>query len=150
MSYRILRVSQMPISDWNSLLKASLGEGFRFLRRLEDEWASGQNQFSRPGEGLFQIRNANHELLGIGGINQDPYAMSQEIGRLRRFYILPSYRGHGLGKTLLTHILTSVQSDFSLVYLRTDQVRAAGFYESMGFERLTDHPSASHRMSLQQ
>ena len=38
---------------------------------------------------------SREKLIGIGGLNEDPYTENNKIGRLRRFYIskgLSSYR----------------------------------------------------------
>lgn len=50
----ILLTNVTPDSPGFAELKSqSMAEGFNMLRRLEDNWLSGQNRFERPGEKLI-------------------------------------------------------------------------------------------------
>ncbi|WKV52665.1 hypothetical protein [Dickeya fangzhongdai] len=51
MSVRIVRAGALP-GALATLIAESQRQGFRFLRRLQEEFQSGANQFRLPGEGL--------------------------------------------------------------------------------------------------
>ncbi len=63
---------------------------------------------------------SREKLIGIGGLNEDPYTENNKIGRLRRFYILKNYRRIGLGKLLLNQLLSYAEKNFKVVVLHTD------------------------------
>ncbi|MCG9491057.1 GNAT family N-acetyltransferase [Acinetobacter pittii] len=104
-------------------------EGFRFINRLINEYQSGQNLFNEQGEALFGIQE-NEKIIAIGGINATE---DIGIGRLRRFYVHPSYRCHGIGKFLLSIIEQHAKKHFVEIVLYTDTNRAATFYKNMGY-----------------
>src|SRR5437667_12634868 len=83
------------------LVSESQHEGFQFLARLCEEWASGTNRCSQRGEALFGLFDSG-ALIGVGGINRQ----DASTGRLRRFYISPLHRLRGWGKRLVHHILS--------------------------------------------
>ena len=139
----INQISDLAAADIGSLVRASRQEGFRFLTRLCDEWANGSNVFNGPGEALFGVFD-DAQLVGIGGINRQDDA----TGRLRRFYILPSRRRLGFGRSLLNHILAHAAAHFRWVVLRTDSATADLFYCACGFTRVEDVPGATHRIRL--
>jgi hypothetical protein len=56
----ITRTTELDLPPLDELRIESLREGYRFIDRLCDEWASGSNRFSAPGEALFL------DLLTIG------------------------------------------------------------------------------------
>jgi GNAT superfamily N-acetyltransferase len=145
MEVQIEKVKKGPIKGFSCLREASEREGFRSLLRLEEEWQNGTNTFSQPGEALFTIWG-NGSLIGIGGINQDPYSRDKEVGRLRRFYIMASFRGQGIGSMLLLWILKNHWGFFEEIRLRTDSEKAAKFYERHGFQKVKNDPTCSHKM----
>lgn len=135
----IQRLRALDSVQIEPILAASQREGFRFVARLCDEWASRVNRFELPGEALFGVF-VGAELVGIGGLNRQ----SEGTGRLRRFYVLPSYRRQGLGRLLLRHILTHAAEHFRRVELRTDTDSAERFYRACGFARAQDAGDATH------
>ncbi len=144
---QILPVIEMPFQGFDRLKQESQQEGFRFPQRLEDEWMSGINQFSKPGEGLYKAVVGN-EVIAIGGINVDPYANGKATGRLRRFYVTKKWRGRGVGRKLLAYILAQEPLFFTTITLRTDNPAACVFYEKCGFERVLDDPFVTHQKSF--
>ena len=70
-------------------------EGFRFVTRLVAEWAQGENRFDRDGEILFIARD-DGRVVGVCGVNVDPYADSAGIARLRHLYVTLSSRRTGI------------------------------------------------------
>ena len=130
-------------AEIDSIVLEATTEGHRFMRRLCDEWASGSNRFDRPGE-LFLGAFADGRLAGVAGLNRDPYADDDKVGRLRHVYVLASARRLRVGSLLVQRILAEAAKTFAVVRLRTTTVEAAAFYEHLGFEK-TSEEAASHR-----
>jgi GNAT superfamily N-acetyltransferase len=73
--------------------------GSRIVRRLVEEWASGANRFDRPGEVLLGAW-LDGQLVGVCGLNVDPYAAQERVGRVRHLYVLSALRRLGVGRRL--------------------------------------------------
>src|SRR5947209_17682817 len=96
MDVTVERLTELPPHALAELVAESERGGWRFVRRLADEWADGTNRFDRPGEALFGAR-AGGRLVGVCGLNIDPYATDAAIGRVRHLYVLADFRGRGVG-----------------------------------------------------
>ncbi|WP_084158352.1 MULTISPECIES: GNAT family N-acetyltransferase [Exiguobacterium] len=131
--YSIRHIFDLSLVDLTDLLVASRQEGFRMLDRLVNDFRDGRNRFDQPGECLLGVFDDSGNLLGIGGLNQDPYSPGLPVGRLRRFYILPDYRRQGIGRRLANALLLEAKWTFLTVILRTYTMQGAQFYESLGF-----------------
>ncbi|KFM99869.1 N-acetyltransferase [Bacillus clarus] len=129
------------------LITESKENGFNFLLRLINEYENGINTFHKIGECLYGIFQEDN-LIGIGGLNQDPYTKDKRIGRLRRFYISKDYWRKGLGKSLLERILHDAKMYFEIVVLYTDTEQGDQFYTSNGFVKGTMYAGASHYINL--
>ncbi len=141
-----IRKVQLPIDGFELLLQESLAEGHRFIQRLQEEWVSGSNRFSSEGEALYCAFDGT-ELVATGGLNQDPFLHSPEIGRIRRIYVRPSWRRRGIATALISILLRDAANHFLQVHLRTENPEAARLYEGMGFEPLVS-PTATHIISF--
>jgi GNAT superfamily N-acetyltransferase len=126
--------------DVNELRAEAIGDGFQFIARLITDWESGSNRFDQPGE-CFLGAFSGVELVGVDGLNSDPYISGGTTGRIRHLYVRRSTRGQGVGSALLRRLLDEAKGAFDLVRLRTDTREAAAFYLSHGFLPVTD---ASH------
>ena len=84
------------------------------------------------------------KLIGIGGLNADPYTENNKIGRLRRFYIAKDYRRIGLGKLLLNKLLSHAEKYFKVVVLHTDTKQGDVFYTVNGFVKREVYKRSSH------
>jgi len=84
--------------DIAALLGASLAEGHNLVKRLVDEWNDGTNRFDRPGEIALQARLGT-KLVGVGGLNRDPYMDDPGVGRIRHLYVSPHARRQGVGRS---------------------------------------------------
>lgn len=138
----IIRLTELP-PGFERLALASEKEGFEFVRRLENEWHSGQNRFDRPGE-LLLASVEGGEVDAVGGINRDPYVSVPDIGRLRHVYVLPDRRNAGVGSGLVRAILDAARSSFSQIRLRAATSQSDSFYERLGFRKLGSDPTATH------
>ena len=125
------------------LLVEAEQQGCEFMRRLVEEWASGANRFDGKGE-CFLGAFSDGQLLGVVGLNRDPYADTEQIGRVRHLYVLASARRHGVGSLLVHHALQEARRSFTIVRLRTTP-SAAAFYLRLGFTSI-DEKTASHVM----
>ncbi|MBV8184353.1 MAG: GNAT family N-acetyltransferase [Hyphomicrobiales bacterium] len=120
-------------------------QGFDFMRRLVEEWASGANKFEGRGECLLGAFG-DGRLLGVAGLNQDPYAKVDAVGRLRHLYVLASARRLGVGSLLVQRILQEARPRFHILRLRAT-TGAADFYSRLGFTSIHEK-TASHVMIL--
>jgi GNAT superfamily N-acetyltransferase len=140
------RVGDPPWDALDPLVGESERGGLRFLRRLVDEWVSGENRFDRPGEALFAAR-VNGRLVGVCGLNVDPYAASASVGRVRHLYVLIDHRRLGVGRRLVEEVIAVARHHFGTLRLRTHDSAAVGLYETMGF-RPSGEAECTHVMEL--
>ena len=83
---------------------------------------------------FFLIRE-NGTPAGCGGLK----LVGAEYGEVKRMYVRPQFRGLGLAKLMLNHLVDYAQSQgIGLLRLETGihQRAAIGLYEQMGFERI--------------
>jgi GNAT superfamily N-acetyltransferase len=140
---RIERIAQLP-EDFGELIALSLREDFRAMQRMRDDWDSGVNRFDREGEVLFEAR-LGPRLVGICGLNQDPYARSSAIGRVRHLYVHPESRRRGIGRLLVLKIVECASRSFARLRLRTASADADRFYVALGFRRVAES-DVTHEM----
>lgn len=145
---RIARLSDPLSSGLIALLADDEGAGTRFVRRLVDEWASGANRFDRLGEALFGAW-VGEQLVGVCGLNVDPYAGSDRLGRLRRLYVLAAHRRRGVGRRLVMEVIAAARGRFDGLRLRTTNPEAAQLYEAIGFARSVGSQDHTHVMALE-
>ena len=119
----------------NSLLNESRTSGYDFIQRTIDDWYSGVNKFSKPGEKLWGLVLAT-DLIAIGGINLDPYVEDINIGRVRHLYIKEAYRRKGYATLLMNAIIDEGRQHFTVLRLFTDNPAASEFYGTLGFEKI--------------
>lgn len=145
---QIERVALLPEAELASHLAASEAEGFRFVRRLIDEWRSAANRFDQAGEGFFTAR-LDGRLVGFCGLNQDPFASTSNVGRIRRFYVSAECRRLGVGQLLVQAIVDAARPHFTQLSLRTDNPAAARLYERLGFIPFTGVDHCTHLLVLE-
>lgn len=142
----VTRIRKLP-ADLEILACACTDEGFRFLTRLRREWEDGTNCFALPGESLLEAREGG-VLLGICGLNRDPYQADADVGRVRHLYVLPQARRRGIGRRLVERVLRAGQERFRVVRVRTPTAEGDCFYRALGFEPTADDPRATHRLCI--
>lgn len=135
-----------PWADLAPLVEESERDGFGFLVRLRREFQDGGNRFDAPGEALLGCWNGP-ELVGVGGLNRDPYSPEPRVGRLRHLYVGAAHRRCGVGRMLVAALVEAARPHFDVLRLRTDTEAAARFYEALGFAPVSS-PHATHRMVL--
>jgi GNAT superfamily N-acetyltransferase len=129
------------------LVAESEREGWRFVRRLADEWAGGANRFDRPGEVLFVARMGG-SIIGVCGLNADPYAGNKTTGRVRRLYVLRAYRGRGVGERLVRAVLGAAKGRFQRLRVRTESPEAGRLYQRHGFQLVAGVADCTHSLEL--
>jgi adenylate kinase family enzyme/GNAT superfamily N-acetyltransferase len=140
------RLSELPAEGLGPLVAESERAGLRFVRRLAEEWAGGRNRFDRPGETCFGAW-VDGRLVGVCGLNVDPYSAGPGVGRVRHLYVLSDLRGHGVGERLVRHVIAAARGRFDTLRLRTQNPPAARLYERLGFRR-SDGADCTHLMEL--
>jgi GNAT superfamily N-acetyltransferase len=145
MDVTVDRLTDLPPGALAALVADSERAGWRFVRRLADEWAAGANRFDRPGEALFGAWTGVR-LVGVCGLNVDPYAADPGVGRVRRLYVLAECRRLGVGRRLVQAVIEAARGRFGLLRLRTENPQAAAFYERLGFRRLAGVPESTHAL----
>jgi GNAT superfamily N-acetyltransferase len=141
------RLHELPPARVGDLLADSEAAGSRIVRRLVDEWADGTNQFDRPGEALFGALMAGR-LVGVCGLNVDPYAGDARVGRVRHLYVLTPLRRHGVGQQLVARVIEAAGDRFESLRLRTNNEAAARLYEAIGFRARDEAGEYTHAMDL--
>lgn len=139
------------MTDWSpdaleALAAESERAGYRFVRRLAEEWASGANRFDRPGEALFSALMAGR-VIGVCGLNVDPYVAGEGVGRVRHLYVLLAYRRLGIGEQLVGRVMQAARGRFDRLRLSTQNPAAALLYERLGFHR-RDAADHTHLLEL--
>jgi GNAT superfamily N-acetyltransferase len=139
------RVRNLPGVD--DLVDESGAQGFALVRRLVEDWQSNVNRFDRPGEILLAARLADR-VVGVCGLNIDPYAANPAVGRVRHLYVSTEHRRKGIGRELVGRVVAEARKSFKTLTLRTNTPDAAAFYEVLGFRPTDSHPQSTHFLDL--
>lgn len=137
----------LPLEGFPALARQAASEGHDFLLRAEEEWQAGIDRFDRDGESLLGAY-AGGRLIGLAGLNRDPYAADPAIGRLRHVYVDPGWRRQGIAKALIAEALARGRAHFAVIRLRSRNPAAAALYEALGFVRLETVEDATHALLL--
>jgi GNAT superfamily N-acetyltransferase len=129
---RIVLVKDALPQGFELLRHAADGEAYGMLALLAREWADGTNRFDKPGEALVAAHDGTF-LAGIGAMTQDPHVPGAL--RMRRFYVSPRYRRHGVGRAMARALLERPETAGRSITLNAPQVEAARFWEALGFIR---------------
>jgi GNAT superfamily N-acetyltransferase len=143
----ITRLHELPHERFAVLLAESEASGYRFLRRVIDEWDSGANRFARAGEALFAAEIGDR-LVGVCGLSIDPYLDEPGTGRVRNVYVLSECRGRGIGRRLVEHAISAAGGCFNRLRLRAEEAGPARLYESLGFRACSGVPNCTHILEL--
>ena len=140
------RLNEAPTGHLATLIVESEQAGLRLVRRLADEWADGRNRFDRPGEALF-VACLDGRIVGVCGLNVDPYTTAPDVGRVRHLYVLVAQRRLGIGRRLVAEVVRAACRRFLTLRLSTTNAAAARLYEGFGFHRVDD-TGCTHVMPL--
>lgn len=142
---RVRRVRELP-PDIEALVQPSISEDFGAVARLRDDWLGGVNRFDADGEALYEARS--DRLVGIGGLNVDPYVGEPSVGRLRHLYVDPAARRCGVASAILIRVVECAAGRFDVLRLRTYRQDAAAFYAARGFQMVPDAHDHTHVLDL--
>lgn len=143
----IEHLTTLAASDLADLVRESTAAGYRFVQRLVLEWGSGANRFDHDGEALFGARRRGR-LVGVCGLNRDPFVPSGRAGRVRHLYVLGQVRRSGVGTALLERVIEHARGGWHILHLRAADDSAARFFEARGFVRASDVETCTHVMEL--
>jgi GNAT superfamily N-acetyltransferase len=145
--FSVIRLHDLPPDRLAGLVAESERDGLAFLRRLVAEWESGDNRFDRPGEALFAAVG-DGRVVGVCGLNTDPYLTTGRVGRVRHLYVAAECRRRGIGTKLVAAVMLAAQGAFDRLRLRTESESAARFYQSLGFQPCAGEPACTHVLEL--
>jgi GNAT superfamily N-acetyltransferase len=128
--------------ELDHLRRAARSEGLGIVERTYVEWVDGTNRFDGHGE-VFVVAKSSGQIVGMCGLNVDPFVADPSVGRLRHLYVAPEHRRRGIGRRLVGACLELARDRFTRVRLRTFDPDAARFYASLGFTPLAED-SATH------
>lgn len=138
-----LRVTRNSLPDLERLAEIAMHEQHGMVDRLLIDFREGSNTFSKPGEGLWVVRESGR-AIAVGGINIDPYYDDSSLGRIRHLYVHPQFRRSGVGTDLMKLIEDSGTQYFESFQLFTTHPIASRFYEALGYERVEGRWKVSH------
>lgn len=141
------RLTELPRNGLEALVVESEGAGLSFVRRLAEEWAGGRNRFDGAGEALFAAL-ASGRVIGVCGLNVDPYTAAPRVGRVRHLYVLAAHRRRGAGAQLVRTVIAAARGPFDTLRLSARNPVAARLYESIGFEPLAGAADCTHVLAL--
>ena len=144
----ITRADELPLNRFAEMLAESEASGYRFLRRVVDEWESGANRFSRPGEALL-IAELRGRWVGVCGLSIDPYLEDDRVARVRNVYVIADCRRAAIGRRLVEEAVDRARGYFDRLRLRGDDRGPARLYESIGFRRCRGIPNCTHILILE-
>lgn len=121
-------IDDLPI-DFAVLRAEARAENRNMVERLASDWVSGANRFDRRGEALIAA-HVDGDLAGIGGMTLEP-ALPDAM-RMRRFYVRPAFRLHGIGRKLALALMQDPRRTVSLITVNAG-AGSAPFWESLGF-----------------
>lgn len=144
--------SIQPVGDWGReaiahLIEESQADGIRFVNKLWRFHEDGSNRFDQPGEGLW-FAHLGDQVVGLAGLNRDPYLSDPTVGRLRHLYVARHLRGQGLGQALLRTVVKAAQAHFATLTLRALDPAAARFYRRFGFHEDGSFDQSTHWLPL--
>lgn len=143
----VTQVQTLDLAAIQPLVEENTAEGWLFLGKAVLAYEDGRNRFEKPGEALFIARQDN-VIIGLGGLNVDPYLGDPRIGRVRHVHVLKAWRGHGVGHLLLASIMNHARQEFKLLTLRTSNPVADRFYRKLGFVSVPAINNATHHLQL--
>jgi putative acetyltransferase len=102
----------------------------------DNDLADLEAAYQRPGGAFDVLTDATGRIVGTVGL----FPLSDGRCELRKMYLLPEHRGHGLGGGLLRHAAARARElGFTRIELETATVleTARRMYESFGFRPFT-------------
>ncbi|MHC5774017.1 GNAT family N-acetyltransferase [Nostoc sp.] len=140
---------QMELISYSSEFQASLEEFLEIMysyRGYKFE-PTGLQSDIRNIENIYQIQGGNFWIMRknaivIGSIGLKILNKIDKIGEIKRYFVLPSYQGKGIGTLLMEHLLLNANKN-ELHILRLDTMRksivARKIFEKYGFQEINKY-----------
>lgn len=144
MEIKIVKAEKLP-DQMMTLANVAKKEGHDLIEKLIEEYRTGKNCFSKANEYLA-LAYDGEKLVACGGLNQQwgVDGVEDRIGRIRRCYVHPKYRQHGVGKQLLTHLEQWARPHYAALCLSTNAMGAAKFYQKQNYVFVESHPNYNY------
>jgi predicted GNAT family acetyltransferase len=97
---------------------------------------------------LIFVATDNGSIVGVCGLNCDPYLSDPTVGRVRHLYVAVDHRRKGTGTQLVRTVMSAAMGRFGRLRLRTDNPDADAFYRSLGCTRIAGESECSHQIVL--
>ncbi|MCR9386328.1 GNAT family N-acetyltransferase [Vibrio metoecus] len=113
----------------------AIGEGFG---PSDAEVLAMSQHYREQDRSAYFVALLDGKVVGGGGIA--PFPHHTELCELKKLFLLPASRGHGVGRALSEHCLNfAKQQGYSECYLDTlaSMTQAIKLYQQLGFEHLT-------------
>ena len=99
---------------------------------------------SDPTFSVWTVHSENRELVGFavaGPCDLPVPDMSDKAGELKRFYVLDTFQGMGLGQGLMDQVLRWLEARFDTLYLSVYAKNdgAQRLYRRYGFQKILDY-----------
>ena len=147
MAIEIKNTNELSLIELKPLLEDSRNQDIVFVDLLVNEWIAKINCFNQEGE-VFLLAKDDDRVVGLCGLNIDPYHRVSGLGRVRHLYVLSTKRRQGIGSQLIQQIIQQAKSHFELLNLRTNNAEADKFYLAQGFQRSYERPECTHILKL--
>ena len=147
MAIKIKNTNELSLIELQPLLEDSRNQDIVFVDLLINEWIAKINCFNQEGEVLLLAKD-DDRVVGLCGLNIDPYHRVSGLGRVRHLYVLSTKRRQGIGSQLIQQIIQQAKSHFELLNLRTNNAEADKFYLAQGFQRSYERPECTHILKL--
>lgn len=134
MKCNIKRIRKINSITLKSLISDSEDNNVSFVTNTVADWINGTNRFDKEGE-FFLGAYINDEIVGMGGLNIDPYMDHVKTGRVRHLYVSSRFRRQKIGQQLMLEIIKNAKQYYEAIRLYTENKDAFLFYESFGFQR---------------
>ncbi|MDH7614686.1 GNAT family N-acetyltransferase [Vibrio cholerae] len=113
----------------------AIGEGFG---PSDAEVLAMSQHYREQDRSAYFVALLEGKVVGGGGIA--PFAGHTDLCELKKLFLLPTSRGHGVGRALSEHCLNfAKQQGYAKCYLDTlsSMTQAIKLYQQLGFEHLT-------------
>ena len=143
------QVTGLLSAELDELVRESVRGGYQHVERLLREWRSGENRFDEGGEAFFVAR-LDGKIVGVCGLNVDPFAEGSEAGRVRRLFVSERHRRSGIATALLERVCAEARKTFRVLRVGVGPSGEGVFYESLGFVPVAGVERCTHVLELSQ
>ena len=130
----------------NAKVNETYGVNFEIQTLLEEDMQ--KLGIFMPPKGRLLLSDGTGELSGLACLRDN----GDGIGEIKRMYVRPAYRGQGIGRALLDHLLNEARA----IGYRCIRLDSAGFmsdahrlYRSLGFQEIAPYPGSEIPIEFQ-